>query len=138
MDEGNGKGRSLMAWVATIDRLGLHQRPYWGSGMTDEERQKLCEDLRRTAQEHWWADHCEDAADEIERLAKENVILKSDIIKLKSDLDDERILTRAQAVDIERLRAEAKKWADAYAISSLRERSEHMRAPMVLDNGEIR
>ena len=39
--------------------------------MTDEERQKLCKWLRFVSEEHWWADQCEEAADEIERLAKE-------------------------------------------------------------------
>jgi hypothetical protein len=39
--------------------------------LTDEERKKLCEWLRFTDEEHWWADNCGIAADEIERLAED-------------------------------------------------------------------
>jgi hypothetical protein len=38
--------------------------------LTDEERKKLCEWLRSVEEEHWWADNCGIAADEIERLAE--------------------------------------------------------------------
>jgi hypothetical protein len=44
--------------------------------MTDEERQKLCADLRRVLS---FKTLCADAADEIERLAAENRKLRDDV-----------------------------------------------------------
>jgi hypothetical protein len=38
--------------------------------MTEEERQNLVKWLRFVEDEHWWADNCGLAADEIERLSE--------------------------------------------------------------------
>jgi histidinol-phosphate/aromatic aminotransferase/cobyric acid decarboxylase-like protein len=48
--------------------------------MTDEERQKLCAELR-LHMEYYGMEFCEEAADEIGRLAAENEQLKDKLIK---------------------------------------------------------
>jgi ribosome recycling factor len=54
--------------------------------LTDEERKKLCEALRRKARAgSWRVPMCEEAADEIERLAKKDTTSKDLIGALTYD-----------------------------------------------------
>jgi hypothetical protein len=64
-EDAEARGRDGMTWIAACSgQRGAHQETI----MTDEERQKLCEDLRRVL---IFKTLCAEAADEIERLATE-------------------------------------------------------------------
>jgi hypothetical protein len=49
--------------------------------MTEEERQGLCKRLRSIAEENWWADACDAAAEEIERLQERCERLRKEMVK---------------------------------------------------------
>jgi hypothetical protein len=88
--------------------------------MTDEERKKLCADLRYMYNE-WYCDHCDlepcdEAADEIERLAEE--------------LQYQYACDKAQQKEIERLAQELK---DEKRKPKLRFRQEEPR-PLIIED----
>jgi hypothetical protein len=78
--------------------------------MTDEERQKLCAKLRRFSSiGEWYAAICEEAANEIERLAKERDYWHAFATEAAKEADHYKALAKNQADEIERLAKENKR-----------------------------
>jgi hypothetical protein len=72
---------------ANIDRAAverLERDPYGSIAMTDEERRRMIDDLRR-CKSSW----LEDVANEIERLARENEEMKKELAWLQFRLYEE-------------------------------------------------